>query len=460
MLRSGILKLLPQRASRAAGLAQPRNFSARLPRVLSATIAIGFCTSITKVAGAAKVIATARYFGAGDAVDAFLIAFLIPSFIGDVIAGCFAPSVIPSLVRMRSEGNDAAARQLSRTGLAAILTMLGTIALLLALCGPWVVAALGSSFSPEKLRLAQSLFLTLLIWLPLSGCIANWRAVLNAHDAFALPAAAPVSTPVATIAALYVLAPGWGVSALCIGTVAGVAIEASVLACAVHARGFPITPAWDGWTPEIAAILRRFLPMIAAALVSSSALIVDQAVAGMLGSGGVSELAYGTKLVSVILAVGAAALSTSVLPVFSELAAGRDWPGLRRRVITYSAAALAVSVPVTAVLFMLSPTIVRIFYQHGAFQASTTEIVANIQRCALVQIPFAILLALATKLLIAISANALLARVAIAGFVINLICDFAFAHWIGIAGIALATAVVQFLSLVFFAIVLERRFTN
>jgi putative peptidoglycan lipid II flippase len=192
-------------------------------------------------------------------------------------------------------------------------------------------------------------------------------------------------------------------------------------------------------------------------MVSSAAVIVDQAVAGMLGSGGVSELAYGNKLVSVLLAISAAALSTSVLPVFSRLAAIRDWRGLRRIVTTYSAVALAVSVPVTAILFVWSPTIVRIFYQHGAFHASATEIVANIQRCALLQIPFAIVLALVMKVVIAISANALLARVAIAGFAINLICDFAFAHWIGIAGIALATAVVQFLSLVIFAIVLARR---
>ena len=431
---------------------------AYLSRILSATITVGLCTVLAKVAGAAKVILTARYFGAGDAVDAFLIAFLLPSFIADVVAGCFTPTLIPWLIRLHSQRAEASALRLSRTALAGIVALLGGVAILLALGGPWLLASLGSSFSPEKLRLAYQLLLPLLIWLPVSGCIATWRAVLNAHDSFALPAIAPVATPLVTMAALSLFAPQWGISVLAIGTVGGVMIEALVLGWAVRARGYRITPAWDGWTPELAAIFRQYVPLIAAAMISSAAVVIDQAVAGMLGSGSVSELAYGTKLVSVLLAVGAAALGTSVLPVFSRLAALRDWQRLRRIATIYSLAALLLSVPITAILFVWSEPIVRIFYQHGAFHAGATRVVASVQKFALVQVPFAVALALVMKVAIAISANALLARVAIAAFIVNLICDLAFAHLIGIAGIALATAVVQLASLAIFAVALARRF--
>lgn len=117
------------------GVVQPAssNRQPRLTRILSAALTIGFCTALAKVAGAAKVIATARYFGAGDAIDAFLIAFLIPSFIADVIAGCFTPSVIPWLIRLRSQGSDAAAMRVAQSALAVIVTILGSVAVLLAL---------------------------------------------------------------------------------------------------------------------------------------------------------------------------------------------------------------------------------------------------------------------------------------------------------------------------------------
>src|SRR5437763_1088070 len=143
----------------------PPPATAHLSRILSAAITIAFCTALAKVAGAAKVIFTARYFGAGDAVDAFLIAFLLPAFIADVIAGCFTPTVIPWIIQLRAQEDDASAMRLARTALTAIVTLLGSVAVLLALCGHWVLAALGSSFSPEKLRLTTGLFFILLIWL-------------------------------------------------------------------------------------------------------------------------------------------------------------------------------------------------------------------------------------------------------------------------------------------------------
>ena len=46
---------------------------------------------------------TARFFGTSDALDAFLIAFLLPSFISDVVAGSFTPSLVPLLVRTQAE---------------------------------------------------------------------------------------------------------------------------------------------------------------------------------------------------------------------------------------------------------------------------------------------------------------------------------------------------------------------
>jgi hypothetical protein len=80
---------------------------------------------------------------------------------------------------------------------------------------------LGSGFSAEKLAITTSLFMALILWIPMSACIATWRAVLNAHNTFALAAAAPLTTPLATIAFLYTGAGRWNVYTLCWGTLAG-----------------------------------------------------------------------------------------------------------------------------------------------------------------------------------------------------------------------------------------------
>src|SRR6202050_4920583 len=208
---------------------------------------VGALTSAAKLAGAAKVMVMARFFGTSDALDAFLIAFLLPAFLSDVVAGSFTPTLIPLLVRAQSENGMEAARRLTGGALTFALTAMLAAAAALGLTGRWLLALAGSSFSADKLHLATALFFGLLFWLPMSACIATWRAVLNAQGSFALAAIAPLATPLASIVLLYTLAARYGVAVLGVGTVAGVALECILLAVTVRRMGYPIRPVWNDW---------------------------------------------------------------------------------------------------------------------------------------------------------------------------------------------------------------------
>ena len=418
---------------------------------------MGALTSAAKVAGAAKVMVTARFFGTSDALDAFLIAFLLPSFISDVIAGSFTPSLVPLLVRTRAEGGEEAAHRLIRRALGFALTAMLAAAVTLGLTGRWLLPLAGSSFPVDKLHLATTLFFGLLFWLPMSAYIATWRAVLNAHGWFALPAIAPLATPLASIVLLYTLAERYGVAVLCVGTVAGVAMECILLAVTVRHLGYPIRPVWNDWTaPELASLRRQYLPLAASAIISFACVIVDQSVAGRLGPGRISALVYGTKLAAVLLAVTASAAGTAVLPAFSRLAAERDWKRLRRSVLIYSGAVTLLMTPLTAALVMGSGPIVRLLFEHGAFHAGAAQLVTEVQRFALLQAPFAMLLAIVTRLAAALSANRLLVWMGAAALITDIILDVAFSRWMGVAGIALATPAVQCVSLCVLVVLLRR----
>jgi len=396
---------------------------------------------------------TARYFGAGDQLDAFVIAFLLPAFFTDIVAGSFGASFVPAFIRVRSDQGDVPARMFARTGLALVLGAMLAVSLLLAAGGPWLLPLLGSSFSAEKLRITTSLFLALILWLPLSACIAVWRAVLNANNAFALAAAAPLTTPLATIAFLYAGADRWNVYTLCWGTLVGVAIETLLLGWGVHRLGIPILPAWRGWTPEMAAIRRQYIPLLAGTLFAALCPLIDQGVAGSLGSGSVSALAYGTKLASVLAAISATAIATAVLPEFSRLAAQHDWSHLRHTVRVHAAVITALALPAVAAIIWLSGPIVRMFYEGGAFDASATRVVTSVQQFALLQVPFAILFVVAGRLAVAISATAVMIRASLLTVAATGIGDWILSRTLGIAGIPLAGALahaIAFASLVYF----------
>ena len=400
---------------------------------------------------------TARYFGAGDQLDAFVIAFLLPAFFTDIVAGSFGASFVPAFIRVRSGQGDAAARLFARTGLTLVLGAMLAVSLLLAVGGPGLLPLLGSSFSTEKLRMTTNLFLALILWLPLSACIAVWRAVLNANNAFALAAAAPLTTPLATIAFLYAAAYRWNVYTLCWGTLVGVAIETLILAWGVRRLGIPILPAWRGWTPEMSAIRRQYIPLLAGTLFTALCPLIDQGVAGSLVSGSVSALAYGTKLASVLAAISATAMATAVLPEFSRLAAQHDWSHLRHTVRVHSVVIIALALPAMAAIIWLSGPIVRMFYEGGAFDASATRVVTRVQQFALLQVPFAILFVVAGRLAVAISATAVIIRASLLAVAATGIGDLILSRTLGIAGIPLAGACAHAIALASLVCFLYRR---
>lgn len=425
-------------------------------RVFGDAATVGVLTAAAKLAGAVKVMVTARYFGTSDALDAFLIAFLLPSFISDVVAGSFTPSLVPLLVRTQATDGLEATHRLVRGALSFALAAMLAAAVALGLTGRWLLPLAGSSFSTEKLHLATALFFGLLLWLPMSGCIATWKAVLNANGLFALAAIAPLMTPLASIAILFTSAQSYGVAVLCIGTVGGVALECLLLALAVRRIGFPIGPAFKNWrSPELVSLQRQYVPLAASAIISSACVIVDQSVAGRLGPGRVSALAYGNKVSAVLLAVVASAAGTAVLPVFSRLVASQDWKRLRRSILLYCGAVTLVMVPLTAVMVASSPVLVHLFFEHGAFQAGAAQIVTDVQRFALLQAPFAILLTIATRLTAALSANQLLVWMGAAALVTDAALDVVFSRWTGVAGIALASPIVSAVSLLILVLLLR-----
>ncbi|HEY4361477.1 MAG TPA: lipid II flippase MurJ [Bryobacteraceae bacterium] len=427
-------------------------------RVFTDAIIVGVLTTAAKLAGAAKVMATARYFGTGDALDAFLIAFLLPSFVSDVVAGSFTPTLVPVLVRAQAAEGPVAAQRLARLALGFSTSLMLAAAVALALCGRWLLALAGSSFSAEKLHLSLMLFLSLVIWLPMSACIATWRAVLNAHRRFALAAIAPLASPVMLIALLFAFADRWGVAILCGGTVIGVALECLVLAFAVRSLGYPVMPLRGAWkAPELKTLRDQYFPLAAGVVVSSLGIVVDQSVAGRLGPGQVSALSYGIKLTGVLLAIVATGLSTAVLPMFSRLAAAQDWARLRHAALLYAGSATLFMVPITAALVAYSGPLVRILYQHGAFQESAAAVVTQVQRMSLLQAPLTILVSVVGRLTVSLSASVVLLRMGIAGLITNVVLDVILSRTMGVAGIALATAGVQVVSLIVLTILLRQR---
>jgi len=418
-------------------------------RVLWQMATVGVSTGVVKIAGAAKVMLMARAFGMSDGLDAYLMAFVLPSFVSDTLSGSLAPALVPAFIETRQkQGRDAALRLYSSVlrNAAGLLTL---VALVLAALAPWVLRPLASGFDAPKFDLTVKMFLLIVPMAPLSALGMTWRAILNSDDRFVVAAVAAVATPLVSIVFLLKFGHTCGVISLAAGTLTGAMLETAILAVAIASCGFPVAPNTGASSAAVKLVLRQYAPLVAGALLLGGAPLIDQAIAAMLGSGSVAALNYGTRLSTVLVAVGPTAVGTAILPHFSRLTAADDWRAARRSLRAYAVVIVAVTLPAIALLIGMSEPIIRVFFERGQFTGGATGVVASVQRYSLLQIPPAMVLALVLRFVSSLKLNHLLLRTAALSLTLNLALDLVLGKWIGVAGIALSAAIVQSIALLY-----------
>lgn len=428
-------------------------------RILSAMLIVGGLSLVVNVAVVARELVLAAVFGVGDAVDAFLIAFALPAFAMNVLAGSIGAALVPLLIRVREESGPAAVRNLlaSTTCLAAVILLL--VAGVLGLSGPLLLPWLGSNFTPAKLALTYEMYLWLLAPIVLHGINRVWAAVLNAHEQFGVVAVSPIVIPIVSVGLLLAFHKQYGVRPLAWGAVVGYVLETLWIARGLWKLGYPISFRWGGLTPEVRSLAAQYGALTGGAALMSGIVLVNQSMAAALPSGSVSALNYGNKLVTFLVGLGNLAVGSAVLPHFSKMVATADWPALRRTLRLYAGLIVAVTVPVTFLLCLQSRAIVSIIYERGEFTAASSEIVARVQTFAFAQVPFQVLGILGVRLLSACSRNDLLLLICGLNLAVTAIANALLIRTWGVVGISLGTSVMYAISTVciFVALTFELR---
>ena len=161
-----------------------------------------------------------------------------------------------------------------------------------------------------------------------------------------------------------------------------------------------------------------------------------------LGSGSVATLSYGNKVTSLLLSVGAMGLGTAIFPYFSAMAAKSDWKGIRHTLRVYTKLILLVTVPMVAVLWMLTEPIVQILFERGSFTAADTAATSAVQRAFLLQLPFYVLSIMFVRLISTLKLNQFVVISTIVSITLNITLNYLLMQRMGVAGIALSTSIV------------------
>lgn len=425
-------------------------------RIFRAAAIVGFFSVTVKLVATAKELTVAACFGRGDAVDALLLAYAIPAFVVSIAAGSLNAALIPTYVQVRETEGEGAARQVFSGAVLCSFGILIALTILLAAVGPTLLAHIAPSFSRQKVQLTRHLFYALLPIVVLSGLSSNWSSILNAAGRFALPAVTPILTPLLSLLLIVTRAREWGIWSVAVGLVAGAAFEFGQLFGSVWACGLQPKLRWYGLTPALRQVLAQYAPLLGAGIMSSGTTVIDQSMAAWLQPGSVAALSYGNRIIGVLTGVTSMSLGTALIPYLSGMVAKEDWGGCRHTLTSYSRLVFTIAVPVSLFMVLGSTQIVRLLYQHGAFTASDTGVVASVQAMYALQIPFFAVGLLHVRLLTALRRNDIVMMCAGLCLVLDVVLNVFCMRLMGISGIALSSSLFFAVSSAFLTVATRR----
>ncbi|ROV65923.1 murein biosynthesis integral membrane protein MurJ [Streptomyces globisporus] len=387
--------LLPAPGAGPEGAGSPETASGEAPRLgaflARAAAGTAVLTVLAAVLGLVRDQAIARYFGASDASDAFLIAWTVPEMaatllIEDGMALLLVPAFSLALTRRASgEGGADPVRELVAATLPRLFLLLSGGAALLVAGAPWVVGVLAPGLADPRLavdctRLTAVTVLTF-------GITGYFSAALRAHGSFLPPAGVYVAYNLGIIGMTLALHAAWGVRA----AAAGVAVGSALMILTQLPVFLRLVPLARPRLPRFGRLRRRsargapllgfavLAPVVVFVVSRQSQVLVERFLASTLPAGAISHLNYAQKVAQMPMVLSLM-ICTVTFPVVAQAMAAGEHEKARRRVERDLGLAGMVVLLGTAVVLGYAPQIVEVLFQRGAFDSSDTASTAQVMR--------------------------------------------------------------------------------
>ncbi|WOP07298.1 lipid II flippase MurJ [Streptomyces cyaneofuscatus] len=354
-------------------------------------------TVLAAVLGLVRDQAIARYFGASDASDAFLIAWTVPEMaatllIEDGMALLLVPAFSLALTRRadaeatpRTDTGEPApdpVRELVAATLPRLCVLLMAGAALLMAGAPWVVRVLAPGLADPDLavdctRLTAVTVLTF-------GITGYLSAALRAHRSFLPPAGVYVAYNIGIIGMTLALHSVWGVRA----AAAGVAVGSLLMILTQLPTLLRLLPLARPRFTRLRKRASRTAPLLGLTVLApvvlfvvsrQSQVLVERFLASTLPAGAISHLNYAQKVAQMPMVLSLM-ICTVTFPVVARAMASGQREKARQRVERDLALAGMVVLLGTAVVLGYAPQIIEVLFQRGAFDTADTEATAQVMR--------------------------------------------------------------------------------
>jgi len=332
---------------------------------------------VSRVLGLARQMVVGALFGAGREFDAYVAAARIPEMIFLVVAGgALSSAFIPAFTDHLAREDHAGAWRLASAIVNLALIVLTFAAGLMAVFAPLLTrTVIAPGFDLSQQALTASLLRLMLISSVIFGVSGIVMGALNAYQHFLLPALASSVYNLSIIGGALLLGPRMGVRGMAVGVVVGAALHLLIQVPGLLRYGARYVPALGLDDPNVREVGRLMVPRVLGTAITQLNFVININLASRMGEGAVSAIYYAWLLLMLPLGVLAQAVGTAAFPTFAAQAARGERAEMRGALTATLRAVFSLCLPATVGLLVLGQPLVRLLFERGAFETSSTEAV-------------------------------------------------------------------------------------
>ncbi len=356
-----------------------------------AAVIISVFLLVGKLAGYAKHMVVAHYFGKSRVTDAFYNVYNAIIFnLYTKVENLMRPTYLPEFVHVRDREGEERAWEVASGAALMQATVLVVVATLLMVFARQLITRMWPELSsdPHTLELAVVMLRIMAPALVLFSLSIMPELTLHSYKRFTLPAVAEaafrIGTVLVLVAALHLL---WqpedprAIYATALGVALGGALRLIVQLPGV-ARWFKLLRLVAFWRdPSIRLMLGLMVPVIAGLIFSFLRTLADSVFADRIEEGAYTCLTFGRAMTDAPLQILPLAVSFVVYPFLSQWAAQDDRVKSGLTLVAMTRAMVFLFLPATVGMMVLARPIIRLLFEHGKFGAEGVDMASLALYC-------------------------------------------------------------------------------
>jgi putative peptidoglycan lipid II flippase len=420
------------------------------PRLARSAGLFGLATMASRILGLVRDQVLAFYFGAGDAMDAYRVAFRIPNLVRDLFAeGAMSAAFVPTFTRELTKGGKPRAWQLANSVVTALVLVTTVLVVLGMVYAEPLVRLYADGFErvPGKIELTVYLARIMTPFLTMVALAAVFMGMLNALGHFFVPALSPAMFNVATIVITVAFVPfsdQLGVQPIvlvAVATLVGGLGQLVIQWRPLRQEGYHYRPGLDVRDPSLGQVLLLMGPGTIGMAATQINVFVNTQFAAQEGTGAISWLDYAFRVMYLPIGLFGVSIAAASTPALSRLAAQGQTEALRSTVASAIGLMLALNIPATLGLIALAVPIVALIFERGQFTSADTVATARaLQFYALGLVGYSVV-RIVSPAFYALHKSRIPVVASIASVIVNVVLNMMLVRLMGFAGLALGTSI-------------------